>query len=220
MLNRKQNEINKEIMENELAATEWELYDLVWELDWWMAVFQAIFFRDTPLPIPLLTFEKTRVTNLGYFRLGLNDFAVKNQINLNRIHINRPLNELLQTLVHEIVHMWEQVYVPEEKRTKNWYHTKTFREKLGEIGIFTDTKGCHVAVGDPFRYILEKLGVGFPDLKEDYDAGVLVLPPRKKKKGSSKLKKWVCGCTQSVRIGKKEFFATCDLCNQKFALAE
>jgi len=58
--------INVEIMENELSATDWELHPLAWELWWWVEFFQIAFFRDTPVPTPALTFEKSRVNNLGF----------------------------------------------------------------------------------------------------------------------------------------------------------
>ncbi len=200
--------INITIMENELSSTDWEFCNLVWELSWWISFFQAAFFRETPLPTPVLTFEKTRINNLGYFRLGLNEFAVRNQININKLYICRPLNEILQTLIHETVHMYEQIYLPKKDRTKSWYHTKAFREKMAEIGILTNKKGCHISVGDPFKFLLEKHQVGFiiPPAKR----------PAKKKSGRSKLKKWQCPCGQIARVGKKEFYATCILCSEPF----
>lgn len=207
--------INVQIMENELSA-DWEMNNLAWELYWWVDFFNIVFFNGTPVPIPALTFEKTRVNNLGFYRIGFNDWAVKDQINLNRLYINRPLLETLSTLVHEMTHSWEYIYVPEDKRTKNWYHTKAFKNKLAEIGILTDNRGCHVAVGDPFVHLLRQHGVTFEAEKRNAD-GMILIPPKPKTKGRSKLRKWSCGC-QNVRIGKKEFQATCDICYNKFEL--
>lgn len=201
-------------MDNELTATDWELNGLVWELRWWIDFFNLAFFKAEPVPIPALTFERTRVNNLGYYRIGLNDFAVRNQINLNRLYINRPLSETLQTLLHEMVHSWEHIYVPEDKRTKNWYHTKAFREKLAGFGILTNEKGCHLAVGDPFRFLLQKHGITF---NHPVDAdGLIIVPPSSRKKGKSKLKLWECGCGQKIRVGKKDLFAKCTLCGEHF----
>ena len=215
MQNRINDRINLEIMDNELSAADWEMNQLAWTLYWFVDFFNICFFKDQHVPIPALTFERSRVNNLGYFRMGFNDFAVRNQINLNRLYISRPLNEVLQTLVHEMVHSFEHIYVPEDKRTKNWYHTNAFRQKMIEIGILTNPKGVHIAVSDPFVFLLRKHGVSF-DSKID-DKGFIIIPPKKKTKGKSKLRKWSCGC-QNVRIGKAEFEATCDLCHNKFEL--
>lgn len=212
------NHINIEIMENELNASDWRMNSLAWELYWWVDFFNIAFFQKQPVPVPALTFERTRVNNLGYYRIGFNDFAVRNQINLNRIYINRPLYEVLQTLIHEMVHSWEHIYVPEEKRTKSWYHTKAFRQKLAEIGILTNNRGCHTGVKDPFVYLLKRHAVEFESDTRDAE-GLIVIPPKPKPKGKSKLRKWSCGC-QNVRVGKSEFKATCDICNKKFELAD
>jgi len=48
---------------------------------------------------------------------------------------------------------------------------------------------------------------------------MIPIDPAPKTKGKSKLKKWTCGC-QIVRIGKREFCATCDICGNKFVLDE
>ena len=210
--------INVEIMENELASTDWEMNCLCWELYWWVDFFNIAFFREQPVPIPALTFERTRVNNLGYYRIGFNDFAVKDQINLNRLYIKRPLAEVLTTLVHEMVHSFENLYVPIEKRTKSWYHTKAFRDKMAEIGILTDEKGCHTAVGDPFVHLLGRHAVKFPAKKRNR-SGVIVVPPVPKAIGKSKLKKWQCPCGQNARVGKREFHAVCSLCHGEFTLS-
>ena len=83
--------VNIEIMNNELEAVDWSLNPLAWELYWWVHFFQVAFFGDTPVPTPALTFEKSRVTTLGHYRIGRNDWAVREQINMNRLHLNRPL---------------------------------------------------------------------------------------------------------------------------------
>ena len=207
--------INLRIMENELSATDWQLNTLVWELMWWVSFFNAAFFKPLPVPLPVLTFEKSRVTTLGYYRVGLNDFAVRNQININRLYIDRPLFETLQTLVHEMVHSYEYTYLGKDARTKTWYHSKSFRNKMAEIGILTDPKGCHTAVGDPFRFLLKKHGVDVPHIREK--GGLYVLPPKVKPKGKSKLKKWSCGCT-NVRVAV-QLKAVCLKCGNEFVLA-
>ncbi len=208
--------INIEIMENELKSSDWGMNNLAWELYWWVDFFNIVFFQEQPVPVPALTFERTRVNNLGYYRLGFNDFAVRNQINLNRLYLNRQLNEILQTLAHEMVHSWEHIYIPEENRTKSWYHTNAFRQKLAEIGILADKKGVHMAVGDPFVHLLNRHAVEFGTGARD-SKGLIVIPPKPKPKGNSKLRKWTCGC-QNVRVGKSEFKATCDICENKFGL--
>ena len=210
-------QINIEIRENELSQSDWELNELVWTLYWFVDFFNIRFFKDEPVPIPALTFERTRVNNLGYYRIGLNDFAVRDQININRLYLNRSLDEVLATLLHEMVHSWEYIYLPDTKRCKSWYHKKAFRDKLASFGILTDERGCHVGVGDPFRFLLRQHGVSLHNGRKPGIGGFVMIPPKPTPKGKSKLKKWTCGCT-NVRVGIKDLQAMCLKCGNLFEL--
>jgi len=212
--------VNIEIMNNELDAHDWELNDLVWTLYWFVDFFNILFFEGEPTPVPALTFERTNVNNLGFYRIGRNDFAVRDQINLNRLYIHRPLHETLATLLHEMIHSWEFLYLPKNETTKNWFHKKGFREKLAKCGILTDERGCHMAVGDPFVFMLKRHGVTFENLPwqdegEGLKGGMYIIPPKPKPKGRSKLKKWSCGCT-NVRVAIEDFQAECLKCGEQF----
>ena len=65
-------------------------------------------------------------------------------------------------------------------------------------------------VGDYEKFFTKEKRQMLSDMRGD---------PKPKVKGKSKLKKWTCGC-QIVRVGKREFCATCDICNNKFQLDE
>ncbi len=202
-------------MENEKSVTDWSLYDLAWDLYWWSDFFNIRFFKDEPVPVPAISFESTRVTTLGHYVLGRNSFGIRENININRKHLNRPMWDILATLLHELCHSWQNMY---GSPSNSWFHNKEFRNKLSDMGIFCDEKGCHIGVGDPFVHILRQHAVEFN--LEKTDKGNLKIPPQPKKKGKSKLKKWSCGCGQNVRVGTKEFHATCDLCREPFVLVE
>lgn len=223
MLTRKvsNDNINVEVKNNELKANDWELWELAHELYWWVDFFNMAFFKDQPVPLPLLTFESSRVNTLGHYRIGRNDFGAKEQINLNRKYLHLPLWSQLSTLLHEMVHSWEYTYLDESKRTKNWYHTKSFRAKLADFGILSNEKGQHLGIdrsGD-FYFFLKKHGVRFDLMPEGTekakDGSVKIDPDKGKKKGKSKLKKWSCGCT-NVRVAVSIFDATCNRCGNKF----
>jgi hypothetical protein len=42
-----------------------------------------------------------------------------------------------------------------------------------------------------------------------------MIPPKPKLKGTSKLKKWTCGCT-NLRVGIKDLMAMCLKCGNRF----
>lgn len=213
MLNRTDDKINIEIMDNELSATDWELFELAWEVRWWLDFFNIAFFREQPVPLPVISFQRTRITNLGSYRIGRNSMGLRENINLNRAHLSRPLWEILSTLLHELCHVFEYQYFEESARTNNWYHKKGFRKKLASFGIITDNRGVHLSVTDPFVHLLRQHGVVFE--KWERPGKTISLPKRTKPKGKSKLKKWACACT-NVRVGIKDFEAQCLKCGERF----
>ena len=92
------------------------------------------------------------------------------------------------------------------------------------FGILCNNNGSHAGL-DPngrFVFILYQHAVTFeelPDFRPMSGSAIYPIFPKPKVKGKSKLKKWTCGC-QIVRVGKKEFCATCDICGNKFELDE
>ena len=207
--------INLDILENELSATDWELNRLVWELSWWTEFFQIAFFKKEPIPVPVLSFQRTRITTKGHYRIGRNSIGVKDNINLNRIYLDHPLWETLATLLHELVHLWEYTYLDRLDRTINWYHKRVFRDKLASFGIIADGRGIHRKIGDPFVHLMKQHGVDVSLEKDESQESMFVVPERKRPPGKSKLKKWTCGCT-NVRVGIADFHAQCLKCGNLF----
>jgi len=204
--------INIAIMENEINAHDWILSDLAWDLYWWVDFFNIAFFKTEQVPIPVVSFEKTKVTTLGHYVIGRNAFGVKENINLNRTHLNRPLWDILATLLHEMTHSWQAVY---GTPSNSWFHNKEFQNKMTTFGILTNQRGSHLGVCDPFVFLLKKHEIKF-DLGIDRK-GIIKIPPKPKQKGKSKLKKWSCGCT-NIRVAVHDFAAECLKCGNKFEI--
>ena len=207
--------ISVAIMENGKGSLDWALCSLSSELYWWTEFFNIAFFRTEPVKMPILSFEKKSVKNLGHYVNGRNGFGIKENININRCHLNRPLWEILSTLLHEMCHSWQNLY---GKPSSSWFHNKEFTLKLSDMGVIVNNRGHHMWVADPFAFFLEKHGIkfGYPRNSE----GIIWVPQKSKPKGRSKLKKWRCSCGQTARVGKKEFFADCTLCEGQFLLAD
>ena len=92
--------------------------------------------------------------------------------------------------------------------------------------IFCADNGAHIGLDAKGKFVLllKQHGVSFDDIPEfkgngGIPKGIVPIDPKPKVKGKSKLKKWTCGC-QIVRVGKREFSATCDICQNKFELDE
>lgn len=204
--------INIAIMENEKSVTDWPLSNLAWQLYWWTDFFNIAFFKDQAVPVPVISFQRTKVTTLGHYVPGRNSLGLLENINVNTAHLNRPLWDILATLIHEMCHSWQKIY---GKPSKSWFHNREFQTKMAEIGIVINNKGCHIGVGDPFVFLLGKHGVEFSHNRDP--GGIIKISPKAKPKGKSKLKKWTCGCT-NIRVGVKDLEAKCLKCGNMFEL--
>ena len=204
--------INIAIMENEKDAHDWALNDLASELYWFVDFFNIAFFKGQPVPVPAISFERTNINNLGHYVLGRNSLGLLENININRVHLNRPLYDILATLIHEMCHAWQKIY---GTPSKSWFHNKEFQFKMLELGIICDNKGCHLGLGDPFVFMLKKHSISFTNMF-DLD-GFIKIPPKAKPKGKSKLKKWTCGCT-NIRVAISDLEAKCLKCGNMFEL--
>jgi SprT-like family len=101
------------------------------------AFYNKALFRDE-LPHCLITMQRHR-SFAGYY--GANFFRhgedKVDEIAMNPQCASRPVNEVLSTLVHEMVHCWQQHF---GKPGKNGYHNKQWGEKMKSIGLQpTDT---------------------------------------------------------------------------------
>jgi hypothetical protein len=125
----------------------------------------------------------------------------------------------LETLSHEYVHLWTQQVLGIRPT-----HGKEFIEKSESIGLHPlPGIGCHVAVADaPFSILMREWGIERPaDVPSAIDwtrtGGIRIdwFKAGKETRGKSSLTKWSCGC-QNVRVGTKEFFASCTRCKNEF----
>ena len=208
MPNHQNETINRPI--GETGLDDGALADLAHELYWWVDLFNIALFKDKSVPVPVITFAKTRVTSLGHYLSGPNEFGIRENINLNRIHLKRPMASILATLVHEMTHCWQKRY---GHPSKSWFHNREFRLKLRSFGLEYNPKGQLIDLADPFASLLRQHGVDCnPGIKIIQDQTTMSDRP----KGESKLKLWVCGCHQRARVGRREFYATCDLCGDQF----
>jgi hypothetical protein len=173
----------------------WELRDLLSDLHRW----SGIFISELGLGVSevSLTVERLRCTRLGHFMPGHNGFGLRGEIAINRAYLRRrDYWQTLGTLLHELLHAWQQAH---GRPARGNYHNKEFREKALGYGLAVGQYG-HTGYVPHSRFfeLLAHYGVSFPEIPE----------PPAPSQGSSKLKKWSCGCT-NVRVAVEDFRARC-----------
>ncbi len=174
------------------------------------------------LPEPVIAFENLRNKNtLAAFRLTRSPEGLQNVIIMNTEHyIDQDGKKVweygrwaqLETLLHEEIHEWQQVYGKDPVSLKKIYHNKEFVEKCESVGLHPKPgEGYHIRLADgPFAILMKELGIDPPDLKGkpdevDIDWFKWLLDfLGKGKKGTSTLTKWECPeCGLKARIGIK-----------------
>lgn len=184
-------------------SEEWSHRDLIAELQTWAERFDAEFkLQCGPLSLAVCKLSRR---HFGHFRCGHNGFGLWGEIAINSIYVDqRPRWQTLGTLLHELIHAWQQA---NGDRGKNGTHNRQFRDKARSLGLLIDTRGVtEYAPESPFTRILEQHGIAI---------STRLATPAKRRQGHSKLRKWRCDCT-NVRVGVLDFYAQCLKCGQVF----
>ena len=178
------------------------------------------------VPEVVLSFDVTDRRTLGHYHLKRNGLGVRWALNLNPVHLARPVFEVLSTLLHELAHAWQHEHGTPSKPP---HHNREFRDRCEAFGIPTDEGGHDLGVrhGAPFEDYCRRHGIAFPPppgAAEPTAGGpslpgptpLLPVPPAKPR--GSKMKKWTCPCGVNVRVAIAAFDATCNKCGGRFLL--
>lgn len=194
-------------------------------------VFNTELFDDT-LPPCLITMQRHKGA-FGYF--SGNRFAnvadvddVTDEIALNPMYFaTRTPEQILSTLVHEMVHLWQQHHGTPSRTS---YHNKEWAAKMHEVGLTpTDTgapggketgqKMTHIITADGrfahacARVIAEHPALLYSDRASDDDS------QKARKKSASKSKYTCSGCGLNA-WAKPEAALWCGTCQQPMTAEE
>jgi len=180
----------------------WECRDLMRELQRWAEIFNIQFKLKIPAVSLCVDYLGTR--RLGHYRYGHNGFGLRREIAINRRYLDSSkFWQVLGILLHELLHAWQDSY---GKPGRGNYHNVEFRNKAKQYGLIVDHRGVtHFEPDSPFMDLLREHSVRLPVLPQ----------PQITRSGSSKLKKWSCGCT-NVRVAVADFQARCLKCGNLF----
>lgn len=199
---------NVSISKHEGLVSEWEYHSIVLKLLDWIERFNFEF--KLKINTPCLAIDKKEKRVLGTYRYGFNGIGTKYEITINSVHLNRPLWDTLDTLLHELLHQWQDLH---GKPGKGGYHNSEYRKKAAYLGITSDAWGHSQGVikGGRFEELLKANSVctrcmHSPKTHNGRD---------RTSTGKSKLKKWSCGC-QNVWAGIAVLKARCENCGNSF----
>lgn len=158
------------------------------------------------IPEVVIAIDRLPCTRYGQFRMEHNGLGLRGEITLNSRYLDgkRPLWSILGTLLHELLHGWQQAHGTVGKRN---HHNQEFRQKARALGLLIDKRGLTgYAASGPFKELLSKLGVEAPPAETPI--------PERRPRGDSKQKKWSCGCTIG-RFGVPTVNLRCETCGNR-----
>lgn len=198
-------QINDALRSHAVEAEEWPWRTHVRFLHEWAERFNSEF--QLAIPTPAIQLDAIERRALGRYRHGRNGFGLRHEIALNTSYLARPVAEVLEVLLHELLHEWQELH---GKPGKNNYHNKAFRERARSFGLIVDNWGHSLGVVPGlFTALLEQFGVDAVSLPVPKDPPQMLKPS-----GEAKQKKWSCSCTNVWAATRVD--AVCRLCGERF----
>lgn len=191
------------------TGTSWRYRDVIRDLCTWVDRFNSAFFSSR-LPPPVLSVERMRLGMAGSYQCDRDGMGLRHRITLNAIYLDRGENAMLETLLHELVHEWEEV--DQGRKRGGAYHSTAFRAKAQQLGIPTDERGRSLGAPSEGRFarLLAQCGLDASPPPVGQPKKTVIVP-------RTKLRRWFCGCTNIWAANGTTVAATCESCHSPFA---
>lgn len=199
-------------------------------------VFKAVneYYFNGELETPTITVQST-IGAYGHIttsKVWNNNGVATYELNLGAETLNRPIENVVATMIHESVHLYCMMNQIQDTSNRGVYHNKRFKKVAEEIGRLQvdrhdkygwtitnpteDTLDFCIAYG--FEDILIKRetnysfkGLGLPKSGDGSDLPKTVKP--------SSTRKYICPCCGNSFRATKNLNVMCMDCNEQFVLA-
>ena len=152
-------------------------------------------------------------------KTGKADMQTEGYLELNCCseHLQRPLPEVVGTLLHEMVHLFNILRGVKDTSRNGWYHNEAYRAAAEAAGLNvtkTDKYGwSETTLNDEMLAWLEEQGM------EDFRIHRRMLPKKERKTVKNHSIKYQCPCCGDSVRSTKPVSIRCDKCNELMALA-
>ena len=190
-------------------------------------------YFESELSRPTITIQSTPKC-YGHFSLREDTWVSKlgasHEINIGAGTLARPIEEVVATLLHEMIHYYNYVMGVQDCSRSNTYHNRRFKEAAESRGLVVTRSEkygwAHTAPGDDLLDFVLENGLtdilinrneftGFQITGTGTHSGTgIVLPPK-----TSSSRKYICPCCRnSVRATKNVNIACLD-CREQMVMA-
>lgn len=137
----------------------------------------------------------------------------EHELNMTAQQLNRPINEIAATLIHEMCHQYASVNNLQDCSRSGTYHNKLFKKIAETHGLNVE---CMPQIGWSYTTLTDETAAMIADYVKDNPATVIYRLPVVKGQTvkTSSTRKYVCPiCGQSVRATKQVNIICAD-CNE------
>lgn len=143
------------------------------------------------------------------------------EIAFNPALLNRPIQVIFSTLVHEMVHLWQEKF---GKPSKNKYHNKEWADKMESIGLMpAAADGSGKRTGSKMSHEIISAGLfarkTFNYIKSREFNFFYEVPIKTEKKDSSKIK-FTCPKCECNAWGKESLILICGECDAQMEIQD
>lgn len=202
-------------------------------------VFKAINeeYFDNELEVPTITIQSSVGTygHVSVQKVWHNDEISTHELNLSADYLNRPIENVVATLIHEASHIYAMQKGIKDTSNNNVYHNSRFKkiaEEKGHLHIERHEKyGWTITepTEDTIDFIIK---YGFEDIELVRQSsfsfggfsggtsgnGSLPTPPKTRKPSSTR--KYICPCCGNSFRATKSINVMCMDCNEQFVVAD
>ena len=142
-------------------------------LEYGFEILNKVYFNGELPPIVISIMSSPR-TN-GHFTIN-KEWRVEdkrfNEINISAEHMDRPIENIMGTLLHEMVHYYCQINGIADVSQNGRYHNKKFKEEAEKRGLII-SQGKYIGwsktePGEAFKNVLKEHGIKKPiDINRD-----------------------------------------------------
>jgi predicted SprT family Zn-dependent metalloprotease len=178
------------------------------------------------LPIPMITIQAAKRSNLlGWFTLDKvwcsnnEELDKKYEINISAEHLNKSIEDIVETLQHEIVHYANKL--ADIKDYHGQYHTKKFKNLAEQVGLIC-TKSSKYGYG--FTKASAELKTFIDSIIPNTDCFIYFRTFNSIKKETSERKKilfkYTCESCETMAKAKKDTLLICGNCRNEMIIEE
>lgn len=201
-------------------------------------VFKAINeeYFNSELEVPTITIQSTvgAYGHVSVNKVWHNNETATHELNLSADYLNRPIENVVATLIHEACHLYAIANDIKDTSNNGVYHNKKFKQ-------LAEDRGLEISRHDKYGWTITEpteetidfcINNGFEDIQIVRQSmfslggfsggkagnGSTSIAPKPKKPSSTR--KYICPCCGNSFRATKEINVMCMDCNEQFIIAE